>query len=243
MDDTLVARAEAFAFAAHAGQLDKAGADYIDHPRRVAERVIKEGYGAEFVAAAWLHDVVEDHRPRIDFDLLRRAGFPPSVVEAVDALSKRVGPVAGEKEDHAVAVERACQNPIALVVKAADVADNSDPGRLAKLAELPRKLERQVCAGSADPRRTSRAKLPDPLTAQPCQPRAASGARPRRGGISWGLDLVPAGADRDRPVDARRIVGPHVDGHRRTSESTANPTSSRRSRRSVTLPPSVGSCG
>ncbi|GAA1536098.1 HD domain-containing protein [Brevibacterium picturae] len=62
----LVPLAEELAVAAHRGQVDKAGSDYIDHPRRVAAnaRVLAERAGmpneaADAVnAAAWLHDVV-----------------------------------------------------------------------------------------------------------------------------------------------------------------------------------------
>lgn len=43
--------------AAHRGQVDKAGQPYITHPARVAARVAGD---ENAVAAAWLHDVVED---------------------------------------------------------------------------------------------------------------------------------------------------------------------------------------
>ena len=53
---TYLERAKRFAQECHAGQVDKAGYDYIDHDR-VADAV-KDDVDAEIVA--WLHDVLED---------------------------------------------------------------------------------------------------------------------------------------------------------------------------------------
>jgi len=72
--------------------------------------------------AAALHDVVED--TDISLEALREQGFPPEVVEAVDALTKREG------ETRMQAAKRACANPIARRVKMADVSDNLDTRRL-----------------------------------------------------------------------------------------------------------------
>lgn len=119
----LATRAEALARRSHDGQFDKAGLPYIDHSRRVAEKVSSRG--AETLAAAWLHDVLEDCG--VSAADLRKEGFPEPVVAAIVALTKHEG------EDHEDAVRRACANPIALVVKAADVSDNADPARLALL--------------------------------------------------------------------------------------------------------------
>lgn len=46
------------ATAAHAGQVDKAGVDYIHHPLAVAQAV--EPFGQDAVTVALLHDVIED---------------------------------------------------------------------------------------------------------------------------------------------------------------------------------------
>lgn len=127
----LVPAARAVATTAHAGVKDKSGHDYIDHPRRVAARVAN--HGPEYEAAAWLHDVIEDC-VNIDAAVLLKAGFPEAVVTAVDFLTKRPG------EKHPDAVRRACENPIAKVVKAADVADNGNPERLAEVAAQEPKL-------------------------------------------------------------------------------------------------------
>lgn len=109
----------------HEGQVDKIGEPYIGHPARVAAACRAEGCGPEVQAAAWLHDVIED--TDLPLSALRLA-VPPSVHDAVDALTKRDG------EKFADYYERVKANPIAVVVKWHDVADNADPRRLAKVA-------------------------------------------------------------------------------------------------------------
>jgi (p)ppGpp synthase/HD superfamily hydrolase len=61
MDD-LIARAQAFATQAHAGQVrkDAARTPYITHPAEVAARVAALGGSPAAQAAAWLHDTIED---------------------------------------------------------------------------------------------------------------------------------------------------------------------------------------
>lgn len=111
---------------AHEGQVDKVGAPYIGHPSRIAWHIRKALYADAVEAVAWLHDVVED--TDVTLDDLREHGFTNEVVEAVDAISKRKG------ESFAAYYERVKANPVALVVKWYDVADNADPARLAKVA-------------------------------------------------------------------------------------------------------------
>jgi guanosine-3',5'-bis(diphosphate) 3'-pyrophosphohydrolase len=61
LQDTLVWSAFTFAVEAHEGQLRK-GDDtpYIDHPVEVAHMLYEQGYAGKVIAAALLHDVVED---------------------------------------------------------------------------------------------------------------------------------------------------------------------------------------
>lgn len=110
----------------HEGQVDKVGEPYIEHPARVAGAVRRDGCGPEVQAVAWLHDVVED--TPVTLADLRAMGFPATVVEAVDAITKR------PHEKFELYYERVKANPMALVVKWHDVADNADPARLAKVA-------------------------------------------------------------------------------------------------------------
>lgn len=59
--DKLIAVARTLAAEAHEGQKRKySGEPYIVHPRRVADKIQAHGFRPEMVAAAWLHDVVED---------------------------------------------------------------------------------------------------------------------------------------------------------------------------------------
>jgi (p)ppGpp synthase/HD superfamily hydrolase len=64
--DTLVRRAYAFAEAAHRGQRRKDNRAFIAHPVRVARLLAARGYDEEVVAAALLHDVVEDTAVTLD---------------------------------------------------------------------------------------------------------------------------------------------------------------------------------
>ena len=104
-------RAIEIARKAHEGQVDKAGAPYIGHPLRVMDRVPEEAK-----IAAVLHDVVEDSS--VTLSDLRAEGFPESVVEAVEALTKRPG------ETYELFILRAASNDIARTVKLADLHDN-----------------------------------------------------------------------------------------------------------------------
>ena len=122
--------AESLARSAHTGQFDKAGADYITHPARVAERVRRHGGADEAIAAAWLHDVLEDCD--VSAADLANAGIPGTVIDAVQAVTK----VDGEAAE--VYCARILANPTALRVKRADIDDNTDPARTALLPEATR---------------------------------------------------------------------------------------------------------
>lgn len=67
MISDLELRAKEFAFHAHRGQKRKYTLeDYIVHPAAVAELVRKVPHTDEMLAAAWLHDTVEDCGIQID---------------------------------------------------------------------------------------------------------------------------------------------------------------------------------
>ena len=92
-------RAYAFAEAAHRGQRRKDGRAFITHPVRVARLLASRGYDEEVLAAALLHDVVEDtaitltedpdlpvvERKRAYRDALRRS---PHAARAICAADK-----------------------------------------------------------------------------------------------------------------------------------------------------------
>lgn len=117
-----LARAIEIARVAHAGQSDKAGAPYVGHPLRLMAAVAPE----EAKIAAVLHDVVEDG-PGWSLERLRREGFSDAVLRAVDALTKRPG------EDYPEFILRAAADPIAKLVKRADLVDNMDVSRLPEI--------------------------------------------------------------------------------------------------------------
>jgi (p)ppGpp synthase/HD superfamily hydrolase len=130
-----LARAIAIAAAAHAEQLDKAGKPYIMHPVRVMQRCAEHGVAAQMVAV--LHDVVED--TWVTMEVLRQMHFPDEVVDGVDAMTRR------PDEAYFEYVHRCSRDPIAALVKLADLEDNSDPVR-AFATNHDRRMERYAKA-------------------------------------------------------------------------------------------------
>ena len=126
-----LADVEAVARAAHAGQTDKAGRPYTEHLRAVAEGVRARGGDDEQIAAAWLHDAVEDDA--LTEQWLEEAGLSRRTKDIVRAVTKRP---AEPPEAYAA---RILATDGALLVKEADLAHNADPARLAVLDEKTRK--------------------------------------------------------------------------------------------------------
>lgn len=123
----LVVKARDLAHRAHAGQVDKAGRPYIEHVASVAAMVSDD---PEAEAVAWLHDVIEDALDRLPWIGHHiEDNYPIDVVDAVVALTR----FDGYPEDFYY--EGIRESPLALRVKLADIADNSDESRLALLDE------------------------------------------------------------------------------------------------------------
>ncbi|WP_327246354.1 HD domain-containing protein [Streptomyces sp. NBC_01320] len=120
-----LAEVEAIARTAHADQKDKAGRPYAEHLAAVAEGVRARGGSDEQIAAAWLHDAVEDEV--LSEEWLARAALPQQVKDMVLAVTKRDG------EDLASYTGRILATPGALLIKESDLAHNADPDRLAVL--------------------------------------------------------------------------------------------------------------
>jgi (p)ppGpp synthase/HD superfamily hydrolase len=125
-----LAEIEALARTAHAAQTDKAGRPYAEHLQAVVDGVRERGGDDEQIAAAWLHDAVEDDV--LSEDWLREAALTGRTKDIVLALTKREGE---PPESYA---KRIRTTPGALVVKASDLAHNADPARLAVLDEHTR---------------------------------------------------------------------------------------------------------
>lgn len=122
---------EALARAAHEGQTDKAGRPYAEHLHAVAEGVRARGGDAEQIAAAWLHDAVEDDA--LSGHWLEEAALSRRTKDIVLAVTKRAG------EPPEAYAGRILATPGALLVKESDLAHNADPERLAVLGEETRK--------------------------------------------------------------------------------------------------------
>lgn len=134
----LVQRAKELAYRAHAGQVDKAGRPYIEHVARVAAAVSDD---PEAEAVAWLHDAGEDH-PQYAGEIAN--GFPFRIVIAVMNLDRSMS----GQDEYYLFIKG---NELALRVKLADIADNSNEDRLALLdektaARLRRKYAKAIAA-------------------------------------------------------------------------------------------------
>jgi len=105
-------------FEAHKKQVDKSGMPYVFHPFHLAEQMQTE----ETTVVALLHDLVEDTDYTIE-DLVSM-GFSKNITDAI-ALMTHADDVA-----YMDYVRRIKNNPIAKVVKLADLKHNSDLTRL-----------------------------------------------------------------------------------------------------------------
>ncbi|MGW0874845.1 HD domain-containing protein [Streptomyces sp. NPDC002740] len=149
-----VSEVESLARAAHRGQTDKAGRPYAEHLQAVAEGVRARGGDAEQIAAAWLHDAVEDDA--LSETWLDEAALSDRTKAVVLAMTKRAG------ETPEAYAGRILATPGALLVKEADLAHNADPARLAVLdaatrARLTEKYARMRALLGLTARRDERA--------------------------------------------------------------------------------------
>ena len=114
----IVKAAMKLCFAAHAGQLDRSGIPYVNHPLHLAEQMDTE----DEIVVALLHDVMED--TEYTADDLRAIGVSDAAMEALLLLT----------HDDAVPyldyVRNLKDNPIARKVKLADLRHNSQLSRL-----------------------------------------------------------------------------------------------------------------
>lgn len=144
--------AESIAREAHAGQVDLAGMDYVEHLKAVVVGV-EEASGKlaatgavpanqelagrldTLRAVAWLHDILED--TELTAEDLSARGVAPDVVGAVECMTHAEG------EDYFDYICRVKENPLARVVKLSDLANNSDLSRLPEVTDRDlRRLEK-----------------------------------------------------------------------------------------------------
>lgn len=112
----LTNKAMKIAYAAHHGQVDYNGIPYIFHPIHLAEAMDDE----VSCCAALLHDVVED--TDVTMEELAR-DFPSEIIQVLKLLTH------DESVDYFDYVRAIKANPIAVKVKLADLAHNSDQRR------------------------------------------------------------------------------------------------------------------
>jgi (p)ppGpp synthase/HD superfamily hydrolase len=119
----LVREAMAMAHTAHAGQVrnGSGGRPYIEHPLTVAELLAEHGGSDAVLAAALLHDVVEESEIGVE---TIRARFGEEVGYLVEALTdaEEIEPYERRKDVHRAEVEAA--GPDALAIYAADKLAN-----------------------------------------------------------------------------------------------------------------------
>jgi (p)ppGpp synthase/HD superfamily hydrolase len=119
----LITRALAKATEAHAGQIrnGSGGLPYIEHPRMVAATLAARDYGEATLAAALLHDVVEDSDTTVE-EL--RVEFGDEVADLVAALSddESIESYRDRKDEHRRRVAKVGGD--ALAIYAADKLTN-----------------------------------------------------------------------------------------------------------------------
>ena len=118
--DARVRKAFEVARQAHAGQVDKGGVAYINHPLTIASSV---GEDVSAIIVALLHDVAEDSA--ITLDDLQAA--IPLTAEELDALKLLTHDAATPYLEYVAQIKT---NDLAAKVKAADLKHNSDLSRL-----------------------------------------------------------------------------------------------------------------
>ena len=102
---------------AHAGQVDKAGKDYILHPMTVASYMDTDVEKT----IAYLHDVLED--TDVTVDALRKI-FPNEIVDTLITLTHK------KDESYFEYIQRVSKSKLAKKVKVADLLHNLDITRI-----------------------------------------------------------------------------------------------------------------
>ena len=143
----LIERAYQVALGAHEGQTRKSGEPYINHPLSVATIVARQGFDDITVAAALLHDAVED--TLIDLDDLER-DFGVEVALIVDGVTKLDRLTFESREEQQAASMRKMLVALAkdlrvLIIKLADRLHN-----MRTVAALPESKQQRVARETLD---------------------------------------------------------------------------------------------
>lgn len=143
IDRELVRGAFSYAWVGHGGQIRKSGEPYLEHPLTVAEIVSEWGLGAEEVAAALCHDLIEDGK--IAYQKITRENIEEKLgsriaelVEGMTELGKEPG-FKGEKpsevEIYRKLLKHGSKDLGSIIVKLADRLHNMRTLKSAKTPE------------------------------------------------------------------------------------------------------------
>lgn len=138
----------ALATFAHRNQQDKAGMPYIDHPLRVLESVKAMGARPYVQMAAVLHDVSED--TAITTIMMSDLGFSDAVTNLVNLVDKEFYRGEDGKVDLDAYYAGIKANPDAVMIKTADIRDNTAPWRLSYLPDETQDRLRKKYAKALD---------------------------------------------------------------------------------------------
>lgn len=118
----IVAKAIEIASSYHVDQIDKAGYPYILHPLAVMNIArSKFGYNPNIMAAAVLHDTIEDTTYT---DVQLYEDFPVMVADTVMLLTK------ADNEKYEDYMKRVLSSKSAMMIKICDLTHNLDPSRM-----------------------------------------------------------------------------------------------------------------
>lgn len=116
MEDSIVERARKFAETHHQGMLYGKDKPYTYHLSMVVSVLRRFGYSeSKYLAAGWLHDVVEDTEVTLDFV---RKEFGDEIASIVDAVTDEPGETRAERK--AKTLPKTRSNPDGIIVKLAD---------------------------------------------------------------------------------------------------------------------------
>lgn len=128
----MLALAIQIAATAHVNQLDQGKNAYILHPLRVMNNLVVKD--PELQQIAILHDVVEDC-PEWTIQRLREVGFSERVLAALLLMTKTQADSDAGEEGYYNYVRRMFNNLDAMLVKIADLTDNTQLSRMKGLSE------------------------------------------------------------------------------------------------------------
>lgn len=123
-----VNKAYTYAYEKHKGQVRKTGEPYIMHPLRVARAIASWGFESEVVAAALLHDIVEDCHTPVSEITEKFGSNIAGMVDTLTAVNKDLIKAQGlTKEEIDTMSDARLQKKMsekALFIKVADRLDN-----------------------------------------------------------------------------------------------------------------------